>query len=848
MVTSSMPVPPTDSFSMVEAYGDLYLRDGAEIVAVFHLSGGKPKYDISVYEEMFKKEDFESVLPKIEVVKDGETYNQWKKVDSAASSYDEYRITRIFPISYDEEGLLYTNESAPSTTENIEKPSNPLFYTSEDETFTLLPAERDGYDFKGWIDEGESADKAREYTIEKGTKGAKSLVAVWAPNTFSIEYDLDGGNLENEPVSSFILGSDPISIEVPVKEFYEFVGWIDSENADPVMNYTIDTATEENVSLKAIWKPVEFNISYDFDGGVLVGSKNPDSYNIETEGFTLKTPKKEGYSFSGWAVEFTDGTYGPEYVLNLSNDGQEMILEVYQDHAIFRYPEIVSASDVEDLFYDFAFAYGDSVIGFTADISDGISRIDYPEGQETYIIEYFKNSDLVMDEIAIPSGSWGDRSYKATWDAVSYSLSYDKKGIIKREEVPSNPEDYTINDEVALVTPEREGYKFIGWINEGDDISAAVTDYIVPKGSTGDKYMVPVWEKETFDITYDTDGAAMKEDWPSSFAYKDGYVYITDPCKDGYDFEGWLDGSSEYPEKDYIVSTYNASDLHLEAVWTPISYYISYSLNGGNLPDYEENPLSYTIEDEEFNLVSPVMKGYEFEGWREKGKKDSPDVNYCVNTADARDLELEAIWKPIEYTISYDVDGGYYKYEIENPSSYNIETEDILIANPYKDGYSFRGWIVAGDRSETLYQRYWINKGSTGNIKLFAIYDVDKYPIGKITEMQMAVPEIGKNDIPRPDWVISAPDEYDCIGIHFERAYANEGDFNSSYDAAVKKAQIQIANYYGSSISYTDKAVNDTVYVAKSIETKKELYGTSVIEYWEDSAGGVWVLLSAMED
>ena len=86
------------------------------------------------------------------------------------------------------------------------------------------------------------------------------------------------------------------------------------------------------------------------------------------------------------------------------------------------------------------------------------------------------------------------------------------------------------------------------------------------------------------------------------------------------------------------------------------------------------------------------------------------------------------------------------------------------------------------------------------------------------------------------------------MGIHFEKAYANEGDFISSYDAAIKKAQIQIAVFYGSSVSFTEKSVNDTAYISKSIETKKNLYGTSVIEYWEDSSGGVWVLLAAMED
>ncbi|MBQ9314743.1 MAG: BspA family leucine-rich repeat surface protein [Clostridia bacterium] len=62
--------------------------------------------------------------------------------------------------------------------------------------------------------------------------------------------------------------------------------------ASTVMNRT------ENHTLSADWSINNYSITYNLDGGSMI--EEPSSYTIETETFTLPTPTKEGYTFTGW--------------------------------------------------------------------------------------------------------------------------------------------------------------------------------------------------------------------------------------------------------------------------------------------------------------------------------------------------------------------------------------------------------------------------------------------------------------------------------------------------------------------------------------------------------------------
>lgn len=810
------------------------------------------------------------VIP--EPVKDYYTFVGWLVNDSENVAVGPYHVDTHsdgnlmlkavwapvnYSIGYDISGLIISDadNNEIDTVELIpasEKQVNPDSYTVEDD-FYLIGEEREGYEFMGWIENGDDiANYDSSYHIEYGTNGEKNFVAVWKALSFAISYDLNGGNLVEESPDSFTYGEEPFKVPEPTREHYIFGGWIVNEYDDPVKDYTVDTSSTHDLALKAYWIPVEYKISYDLDGGRFTDlGDNPVSYNADTDSFSLFAPEKDGFEFVGWNAEVTEGTYGPDYVLNLSNAGYNMILEVWADHATLVLPEFVDSDTISNLILEFGRKYKKVAGSFNVVITGNTVSFEYPEENGQYLTEYFSSNDNTMQSVVISKGSYGDRKYRAIWDVINYSISYDSDGIVdgqKEELKKSNPVSYTVLDEFTLINPEREGYTFKGWITEGEDSSLARNNETIITGTTGDKSYIPVWAENIYTINYNLNGGSLPEGCSNPYTYSvsSKSFFLKSPERKGYTFIGWkMAGTSDEPRTFYYISGSNRhEDLNLDAIWRANEYRISYNLNGGKLS--EANPSSYTVDDKNFVLVNPEKTGYCFAGWKLKDSSDEPVVSYTVKTSEMTDIKLEAVWEPIEYTITYSDAGCYYKYDIVNPVSYTIESDDIVIATPHKDGYSFKGWVVSGDRTETLHESYVIRKGSFGDIKLYAEFSLQRYPVGSITEKQLDIAEFGKNGIPRPDWVISTP--YSLDGMHIEKAYAKMGDFISSYDEAVRKARIQCAQNIGYQINIVDKNVNDVPYLSATIDANHNNLNTFVVEYWEDAVGGVWVLVATEQD
>lgn len=79
-------------------------------------------------------------------------------------------------------------------------------------------------------------------------------------------------------------------------EGYHFAKWSNDITDNPY-SFTVSSDT----TLKAVFVPDQYTISYDLAGGALsAGVTNPDSYTIESESFTLNNPFRDNYTFTGW--------------------------------------------------------------------------------------------------------------------------------------------------------------------------------------------------------------------------------------------------------------------------------------------------------------------------------------------------------------------------------------------------------------------------------------------------------------------------------------------------------------------------------------------------------------------
>ena len=169
------------------------------------------------------------------------------------------------------------------------------------------------------------------------------------------------------------------------------------------------------------------------------------------------------------------------------------------------------------------------------------------------------------------------------------------------------------------------------------------------------------------------------------------------PVRTGYTFAGW----------DFDFETAIMEPATIKAKWTPITYTITYVLNGGT---NGVNPSEYTIE-QSVTFANPTRTGYTFAGWYGDSSFDTEEIVSFNETTE--DKTLYAKWVPITYTIAYILNGGTNG---ANPSEYTIE-HSIVLNSPSRTGYTFEGWYSdsAFNNKETV-----INAGTTGSKTLYA--------------------------------------------------------------------------------------------------------------------------------
>ena len=88
--------------------------------------------------------------------------------------------------------------------------------------------------------------------------------------------------------------------------------------------------------------------------------------------------------------------------------------------------------------------------------------------------------------------------------------------------------------------------------------------------------------------------------------------------RSGYTFAGWAkseNGNVVYSDKQSVsnLTTTDGGTVVLYAKWTPITYTITYNLNGGSVAT--SNPTSYNIETPTFTLNNPTKEDCRFTGW-----------------------------------------------------------------------------------------------------------------------------------------------------------------------------------------------------------------------------------------
>ena len=282
--------------------------------------------------------------------------------------------------------------------------------------------------------------------------------------------------------------------------------------------------------------------------------------------------------------------------------------------------------------------------------------------------------------------------------AAPYRITFDVN-----EGTVINPSFYDTKDDGTLASlpptsPTRTNYTFEGWYTAKTSGTKVTTSTVFDKNTT----VYAQWTINVYTISFDatTNGGTVttmtgKTGETPSTAWK--LASLPTPTKntanDAYTFDGWYTTQTTGGEKVTVNSTVFNGNVTIYARWTPKSYTISYTLDGGTVDP--PNPTSYNIETATFKLNNPTKVTYEFAGWTGTGiTTTEPEKNVTIEKSTGN-RSYTAKWTPIFYTITFDPkDGGTITETQEKAKTVAGGKLTSLPTPTTKTGYTFDGWYT----------------------------------------------------------------------------------------------------------------------------------------------------------
>ncbi len=173
--------------------------------------------------------------------------------------------------------------------------------------------------------------------------------------------------------------------------------------------------------------------------------------------------------------------------------------------------------------------------------------------------------------------------------------------------------------------------------------------------------------------------------------YGDKVGSLPTPTKEGYTFVGWYDEKGNKVSEDTVIT----SEISLKAKYNPISYSITYNLDGGSATNVD----SYTIEDE-ITLNNPTKSGYTFAGWTE-GEDDTLRTQLTINKGTTGDKVFTAHFSTNQdtvYTVIHKQMNLNGEYEVTETEELHGAT-DTEVTPQVKD---YEGFILPTEQTITI--------------------------------------------------------------------------------------------------------------------------------------------------
>ena len=469
--------------------------------------------------------------------------------------------------------------------------------------------------------------------------------------------------------------------EIPERTGYTFESW----------NFTEKTVPVGGTSILANWTPNTYEVVFNANGGVGKMEAQTFTYDVDAtlnaNEFTWK-----GYDFAGWTLENSDTVYADGATVHNLASEQDAVVSLYAiwepskstEYTVYHYQYDVSGET-------YALADTQVLTGVT-DSMTLAQAYSYP-GFTAESFEQKKISNLGDTEIEI--------FYRRNTYDVAFSTTEETSEVVYGGTYGTLPQ------------LERTGYTFKGWFTLENGAGNKIEEDTVVE-ITENQILYPHFTINYYDVTFNSDGGS--EVKAQSIAYNSLATKPAEPSKVGYTFLYWTVNNEEYNFETPVTS-----GIELKAAWEANTYKVTFDLQGG-----EANITTRTVV---FNqpygsLPTTYRTAYDFVGWFTQPGEGGVEITSETITDHASNRTVYARWSPIEYTVTYILNGGTMG---EAETTYTIESDSFTIPQPTRKGHNFIGWTSY--LNSTPQKNVTVTKGSYGYINFSAVWEPITYTI-----------------------------------------------------------------------------------------------------------------------
>ncbi len=162
-------------------------------------------------------------------------------------------------------------------------------------------ANRAGYEFLGWYRKTGDVYSNNPWDFSTLVTEELTLYANWSKIEYTISYSgVPSGSLNAEQFTRYDVNSN-YAFYPEEKNGYIFEGFDKGDGATFII---LAKGTTGDLTLTAVWTPIQYTLTYDYNDGEPPITANPEFFTVESE-FALEPPTRSGYDFMGWIIQGT---------------------------------------------------------------------------------------------------------------------------------------------------------------------------------------------------------------------------------------------------------------------------------------------------------------------------------------------------------------------------------------------------------------------------------------------------------------------------------------------------------------------------------------------------------------